>query len=465
LKELEDVVLWVAHVLIRHEDVRDAQASFQLGDWELDLPPSHRSRREALKLADKIATEARERGNFAELARQFSEDPSTRDKGGAFGGITGAHLWSWSPVLDALATMKPGDVSRVVETQFGYHVFHLRPTPKEAIVSGSHIVIAHEQAPWGEVVARGKLPARSREQALALAAQIYERARAAPESFAELARSHSDHNDAARGGDFGTWSTHEANGLYREVDVLSTLAVGEVAPPVDTVFGVQIIRRTPNRPRKEYAMVKLQLRFDTSLPWGRPGSKGKVFAMAREVAVLLRKDPPGFGALQAKYCCTRPTRVVEGRDLPALEAALPGLAVGQIAAEPIEDAAVEYLIPKRLALEVLPARPVVRFDLPSPSQPDLRYLLSRAPGLRKHLVLVAQQAGRALGLPEELSAKLLKQQTLSDQFEGQPMEARLKELDAMERELMALLDATTLQRYRALLNQHFENLVLRSPEQ
>jgi hypothetical protein len=460
LTELENVVLWASHVLIRHEEVGNSTASFQLAGWELDLPPARRSRREALELAERIASDARTHGNFAELARQFSDDLSTRDDGGSLAGITGAHIWPWPTVLDALATLKPGDVSRVVETQYGFHVFRSNPTPPETMVTGSHIVIAHNRAPGLDAVARGQVPSRSRAEALALAAQVYELARAAPGDFAKLAEQYSDHADAARGGDFGTWSTHEPTGLYREVDMLSRLAIGQVAPPLDTPYGLQIFVRTPNRPRKEYAMVKLQLRFDPALPDTESGSRASVFAKAREVSALLRAAPNRFGALQAQHCCTRPMRVVAGRSLPALEAALERLKPGQIASEPIADP-VEYMIPKRLELDVLPEIPAARFELPNPSQPDLRYMLSRAPSLGKELTTAAKQAALELLLPEQVSAKLLQQQTVPADFEQQALEARLQVLSRMDTELTALLEAQTLQRYRALVHRHFERLILR----
>ncbi|HYQ15282.1 MAG TPA: peptidylprolyl isomerase [Polyangiaceae bacterium] len=461
LTELDSVVLWVSHVLIRHEEVSDARASFQLAGWELELPQATRSRRQALELAEIVANDARGGQDFGELARRYSDDLSTAANGGSLHGITGPHLWPWPNVLDALATLEPGGVSRVVETQYGFHVFKLEAAPPEATVSGLHIVIAHDSAPGLDAVARRKVPSRSRQEALALAAQIYEQARAAPSDFAQLAERYSDHQDAARGGDFGSWSTHEPTGLYREVELLSRLAVGEIAPPIDTPYGLQIFQRTPNRPRKEYAMVKLQLRFDPTLPDSDPSSRSSAYGNARQLAALLREHPARFSALQTEYCCPRPIRVVEGRDLPALEAALATLTPGQVGSEPIADP-VEFLIPKRLELSALPERPKTRFALPSPAEPDLRYLLSRAPSLASELVVAAREAALALGLPTQTSSQLAQQQTVPADFEQQTLSARLQILDGMEKALGALLEPDTLSRYRALVAGHFEQLILRA---
>ncbi|MGB7421845.1 MAG: peptidylprolyl isomerase [Comamonas sp.] len=62
--------------------------------------------------------------NFAELARQNSKDPATAPKGGDLGFFTRGKMVK--PFEDAaFALAKPGDVSPVVESQFGYHIIEL----------------------------------------------------------------------------------------------------------------------------------------------------------------------------------------------------------------------------------------------------------------------------------------------------------------------------------------------------
>jgi peptidyl-prolyl cis-trans isomerase SurA len=60
-------------------------------------------------------------GSFEELARQFSEDKQTSDKGGLLQPTKGGNLPK--PFVDAaFALQKNGDVSEPVETRFGYHI-------------------------------------------------------------------------------------------------------------------------------------------------------------------------------------------------------------------------------------------------------------------------------------------------------------------------------------------------------
>lgn len=61
--------------------------------------------------------------SFAELAKQNSQDPGSAAKGGDLDFITrGAMV---KPFEDAVFALKKGDISEVVETEFGYHIIKL----------------------------------------------------------------------------------------------------------------------------------------------------------------------------------------------------------------------------------------------------------------------------------------------------------------------------------------------------
>lgn len=57
--------------------------------------------------------------DFAELAKQYSEGP-TRDKGGALGEFTREQMVE--PFAEKAFSMKPGEISEPVRTQFGWHI-------------------------------------------------------------------------------------------------------------------------------------------------------------------------------------------------------------------------------------------------------------------------------------------------------------------------------------------------------
>src|SRR5690606_19189652 len=132
-----------------------------------------------------------------------------------------------------IAAAGPSGVTRVVETEFGFHIFKQNPPPARATVTGAHIVIGYEEARWLQIQKCKDIPRRSRDEAIALAGAVFRRVQADPESFERLVTQYSEHCDALQAGDLGSWFTHEPSYIPREVQVLQGLALGEIAAPMD----------------------------------------------------------------------------------------------------------------------------------------------------------------------------------------------------------------------------------------
>jgi peptidyl-prolyl cis-trans isomerase NIMA-interacting 1 len=79
-----------------------------------------RTKDEARKLAENVRRRALKGEDFQALARELSDDPTAKARGGDLGKFTRERMVK--PFSDAAFTLKPGDVSDVVETQFGFHV-------------------------------------------------------------------------------------------------------------------------------------------------------------------------------------------------------------------------------------------------------------------------------------------------------------------------------------------------------
>jgi parvulin-like peptidyl-prolyl isomerase len=70
--------------------------------------------------AEALRRRAAAGADFGALARQSSEDPSTRDRGGDLGTFArDSHARAFD---DAAFALKPGEVSPVIQTEFGFHV-------------------------------------------------------------------------------------------------------------------------------------------------------------------------------------------------------------------------------------------------------------------------------------------------------------------------------------------------------
>jgi parvulin-like peptidyl-prolyl isomerase len=451
---LAPVVLWFSQIVVRHAEARH-EVSFNLAYWSSVGQPT-RSRAEAYARAQHVAEEAaRAPSRFPELARSYSEDLPSRDEGGGMGGLSALQLDLWPNVLDALSALRPGETSKVVETRFGFHVFQrLRPPVSES-VSGAHIVIAHEQAPWLALFARGDRVERTRDEALALANEVYRQARAEPERFAELIQRYSEHRDAIADGDIGAWSTLEPNPYPFRTKRLQQLKVGEVGAPLETHIGFEILLRTAPRPRAQYRARRIVI------PVASPGSerprpadapaRAAALQEAEAVAQRLARDPAGFDALAVDD-----VQWEEGRGSPELTAALAAVPLGQITPTPV-DTPDGFVIARRL--EPTPAEPpTFESELPAPGEPELQQFFAALPSSESvpFLRAFAGAAQQTLSMDRPTAERfhdLFAGHGLSRIDENTATEARARLLgDWLDRSRM-FLGAGVYERYRMALGR------------
>ena len=373
--QLDDVVLWFRHILIRHRDVPSGLVPLNLPHWTGAPLPPRRTREQAFDIARRIADEASvDPGRFAQLAETYSEDVATRQLGGAVGGVSASAVRT-QVLLDALQALRPGQVSRVVETGYGFHVLLRLAPPEDVRVSGSRIVLAHDDATWvARYLPRWPVPHRTAQEALALAGEIYAQLQRDPARFGELLERYSDHQDASRGGDFGSWSSREATPFPRELEVLRRLRPGEVAPPLDSLFGVQIIQRTAERQRSALASSMLRWHFDPAAPPGSPNAEATVAERARAIARELSARPLAFSDYQQRYCCTGRSDWIAGRGEAPIESELARLTPGQVSPNPLRLRS-EYVLVQRLEPELPPSR-AAGVELPSPDHVEVESVVA-----------------------------------------------------------------------------------------
>ena len=95
-------------------------AHILIGTREKDAAEMTEDKKKAQrKLADDLLKRAKAGEDFAKLAKDYSEDPGSKDKGGEYTFPRGQMV----PEFEAAAfSMEPNQVSDIVTTQFGYHI-------------------------------------------------------------------------------------------------------------------------------------------------------------------------------------------------------------------------------------------------------------------------------------------------------------------------------------------------------
>ena len=106
-----------SHILISTKDPMDMNPNFS---QRKDLPDSEKAAKR--KQAEDLLKRARAGEDFAKLAKEYSDDPGSKDKGGEYTFPRG----QMAPEFEAAAfSLKTNEISDLVTTQFGYHIIKL----------------------------------------------------------------------------------------------------------------------------------------------------------------------------------------------------------------------------------------------------------------------------------------------------------------------------------------------------
>jgi len=104
------------------EMVRASHILFSTRDQATGSELSQEMKQTKRKLAEEILKRARAGEDFAKLAREYSEDPGSKDKGGEYTFPRGRMVPEFESVAFSLGT---NQISDIVTTQFGYHIIKL----------------------------------------------------------------------------------------------------------------------------------------------------------------------------------------------------------------------------------------------------------------------------------------------------------------------------------------------------
>ena len=159
-------------------------------------------------------------GDFADYAKRYSTDPGSAASGGDLG-------WEKRGVFvrefeETVFGLKEGEISRIVKTQFGFHIIQLLGRRGES-VHARHILMKIEKGSASDSAAVDSLRG-IRERAIK------------GESFAELASKYSEDEDTKTiGGDLGTLTTDQLQPDF--AGQIKNMKAGEISEPLRTVVG------------------------------------------------------------------------------------------------------------------------------------------------------------------------------------------------------------------------------------
>lgn len=103
--------------------------------------PDSAAKARAYQLAESLLVELRHGADFAGVAKRFSADSASREQGGELGWFRRGVMFK--QFEDAAFRLRPGQISDVVETPFGFHIIKLeRAQPAEILAR--HVLIMPE---------------------------------------------------------------------------------------------------------------------------------------------------------------------------------------------------------------------------------------------------------------------------------------------------------------------------------
>ena len=187
------------------------------------------------KRATQALGELRKGAEFAQISAQFSDAPDA---------LQGGNL-GWRPsgrlpaiFLDALNTLKTGEVSEIMRSANGFHIVKLldkrgrSATPSVQQTRARHILLRMKEGVVSDAEARERL-SRLRERIIAGA------------DFAELAKVHSDDPSSTKGGDLGWLSPGDTVPEFERA--MNALRDNEISNPVQTQFGWHLVQAMERR--------------------------------------------------------------------------------------------------------------------------------------------------------------------------------------------------------------------------
>ena len=198
------------------------------------VKPSPEAQTEAYQKAESILQQINAGADFAELAMKYSDDPASAKRGGDLGLM---NRGDFVPEFESAAfQLEDGQISGIVQTQFGYHIIKMIERRGEKVHT-QHILI---QTTPNEDDER-----RTIEELNKIKKQYLDGS-----DFSELAVNNSDDENVSQDkGNLGVFETNRM-AIPQFKEIVDQLKPGEVSDPFKTEYGYHIVLlKARNKPR------------------------------------------------------------------------------------------------------------------------------------------------------------------------------------------------------------------------
>jgi len=220
-------------------DIPNRPEMFQIGMIVRLIKAGDDTKDKVLVEINKIRDKLNEGADFAELAKEYSDGPSGANGGNL--GFFGKGMMV-KPFEDAAFALMPGEISEVIETQFGYHIIKVLEK-KGNEVNASHIL---------KIVEANEDDVQANIQ---LMESVLQKLRDG-EDFTELAKTYSeDEETVAKGGIIGEFTKDTYPEMFKKY--LENLEVGENTELIREQENYYIFSILNKIPEREYRYTEI----------------------------------------------------------------------------------------------------------------------------------------------------------------------------------------------------------------
>lgn len=187
--------------------------------------------------------------SFEDIAKEYSKDTYTKDRGGVVGWVTSGLIVS-VPIEDAIYNTETGKIfPELVKSQFGYHILKaLNKVPRKPQVKAQHILAAFRDT-------TGNIDSLKALEKI----KLVQKKLSEGEDFGKLASEYSD--DIASGKQNGNLGYFTRGRMVPEFENTAfNLKVNEISPIIETSFGYHLIKVNEIQPLPTYEAEKEELK-------------------------------------------------------------------------------------------------------------------------------------------------------------------------------------------------------------